>query len=194
MARYAQRYAQLTDRPWGLKRGFAKTGYERKPRYSSCSATALYAEQERPLPGGRKEKKMIKITYEWLEEHTYRGVGLKRKQAEILGLHYPLEKGWKQKAAGMRISDKDAEKFSELGSHPRRKNAVNKNNDREFLGKHKQAMKKKRKNSKDMAEPEKTTSFEKQLASVLSPAVSSLTFDDLEPVDLSLLNMAGNGR
>lgn len=137
---------------------------------------------------------MVKVTYEWLEEHTYRGVGLKKKQGKILGLPYPLEKGWKRKVIGMEISDKDAEKFSELGSHPRKKNAVNRNDDREFLEKHKRLMKEREEKYENRTKLEsgREASLERPPLSPSKkpedlPGLIKLTFDDLAPADLSLL-------
>lgn len=117
------------------------------------------------------------VTLEWLESNLYRGVGIKSKQRKILGLPFPLEKGWKRKVIGMDISDKDARKFEELGSHPKKKNAPNLNDKRLFIRKQPRVKKSASKNT--------PLPFSKRPEDF--PDLIRLTFDDLEKADMSLL-------
>lgn len=126
---------------------------------------------------------MVKVTYEWLEAHMYRGVGLKGKQRRILRLPYPLEKGWKRKVIGMEMSDEDARKFAELGSRPKKKSAENRNSDREFLEKHKALVKARREGRQNACI--KAQPFPPSKKPEDFPDLIKFTFDNLEKADIS---------
>lgn len=55
------------------------------------------------------------ITKEWLESSMTKGIGLKYKQALLLGLKYPLKKGWKETLIGTNIPDDTARSVYQLG-------------------------------------------------------------------------------
>lgn len=60
-------------------------------------------------------EKYTKLTRSKITAGQKGGKGLKLAQANLLGVPYPLECGWKDKIIGKYISDSDYELFLELG-------------------------------------------------------------------------------
>jgi hypothetical protein len=59
-------------------------------------------------------RKMIRITKELIDQGATKGIGWNKKQLEILGVEFPLKKGWKNQIIGNLISQEDAVKFLKL--------------------------------------------------------------------------------
>ena len=51
------------------------------------------------------------VTEEWLFEHTNTRGSLSRRQAEALGIEYPLRRGWRDGVIGQSITDEAVERF-----------------------------------------------------------------------------------
>ena len=68
----------------------------------------------------------VEITEEFLVSGMTSGCGINKDQFKLLGLEYPVPKGWKQSLIGKRISKETAQKFRELkGVHkPKERSAI----------------------------------------------------------------------
>jgi hypothetical protein len=55
------------------------------------------------------------LSREDIEKGLYKGLGLKASQAKVLGLRYPVKKGWKNKLVGTEISEELYARYIELG-------------------------------------------------------------------------------
>lgn len=53
----------------------------------------------------------MKVTKSWLQANRTSRGGWTKAQADILGLDYPLKKGWQQRIINKEISDFDARRF-----------------------------------------------------------------------------------
>lgn len=65
---------------------------------------------------------MVTLTTEWIEKGMTSGIGMKRTQCEVLGIEYPLKKGWKQTLIGKEVSESQLIKFIELGLSSKKEN------------------------------------------------------------------------
>lgn len=55
------------------------------------------------------------ITKEWLRQHTKNGAGLTKARANVVGMSYPLSKGWFKRIVGMTITNEQRLKFENSG-------------------------------------------------------------------------------
>ena len=95
---------RLRGAPERKRQKKADRGYKSKHTdLSACRARyTLRATEDR--------RKMI-LSREDIEK----GLGLKASQAKVLGLRYPVKKGWKNKIVGTEISEKLYARYIELG-------------------------------------------------------------------------------
>lgn len=110
----------------------------------------------------------MRVTEGWIDSVVYsRGTAVTKRQLEILGMKWPPEDGWKKRAEGIELTDRQARMFENIS-----------------IGR----------SGKIKAKKEKAAAASPETSS-LSPAIHSLTFDDLEPADMPLLmNIAKTGR
>jgi hypothetical protein len=61
------------------------------------------------------------ITMQWLHDnaaaHTPYGSSFTAAQVKVLGLKYPLQKGWMERLVGAEITDEDAKQFIAAKTH-----------------------------------------------------------------------------
>lgn len=100
------------------------------------------------------------VTYEWLRQRTFDFHSVSRRQAELLGIHYPLETGWIQDSIGRNLSDDDTREFSIIAN----------------VNKHKRDRKYARRNQNILNE----FNFERK---PLFDGMSSITFDDMKKIN-----------
>lgn len=100
------------------------------------------------------------VTYEWLRQRTFDFHSVSRRQAEILGIPYPLEHGWIQDSIGRDLTSDDAREFSIIAN----------------VNKHKRDKKYARKNASILSE----FGFERK---PLFDNMPSVTFDDMRKIN-----------
>ena len=62
---------------------------------------------------------MFTITREWMHQHATNEIGWTRKQVAVLGLDWPLKKGWLSRQIGRQISIADKAAFEGYGRERR---------------------------------------------------------------------------
>ena len=68
---------------------------------------------------------MFEITRKWMHEHATNEIGWTRKQVTVLGIDWPLTKGWLSRQIGRHISFNDKAAFEGCGKKRRAKVTVN---------------------------------------------------------------------
>ena len=105
------------------------------------------------------------VTYEWLRQRTFDFRSISRRQAEILGIKYPLEHGWIQDSIGKNLSNDDIREFSIIAN----------------VNKHKREKKFARKNQNMLSQ----FGFERKplFDNNVPKDISNITFDDMKKVN-----------